>query len=77
MVNNLSEPLFPRVNKEDYNTHFVNLLGISNEIMYVKYLTKCLASSKHSTNGRRVDMVIIVVIKYKSINQSGKVLVKL
>lgn len=77
MVNNLSEPLFPRVSKEDYNIHFVNLLGISSEIMYVKYLTKYLASSKHSTNGRRVDMVIIVVIKYKSINQSGKVLVKL
>lgn len=45
MVNNLSEPLFQCVNKEDYNIHFVNLLGVSNEIMYVKYLTKCLASS--------------------------------
>lgn len=61
MVNNLSELLFPCVNKEDYNIQSVNLLGVSNEIMYVKYLN-CLGSSKGSTNSRRVDMVIIVVI---------------
>ena len=43
----------------------MDLLEVSNEMMYVKYLTKCLASSKHSTNGRKIDMVIRVVIKYK------------
>lgn len=43
--------------------------GVSSEIIYVKYLTQCLASSKHSTNGRIVDTVIIVVITYKCVYQ--------
>lgn len=38
-------------------------------MMYVKYLTKCLASSKHSTNGRIVHTVIIVVVQHQCVCQ--------
>lgn len=65
------------MNKEDYNIHFLDLLRVSSEIMYVEYLIKCLASNQHSTNGRMVGKVIIVVVQYKCVYQPGKVLMKL
>ena len=66
------------MNKEGYNTNFVDLLVVSSEIMCVEYLTKYLASSKYTTKGRMVDKVSIVVIQYKFfISEFGKVLIKL
>lgn len=65
------------MNKENYNTNFVDLLGISGEIMCVEYLTKYLASSKCSTKGRMVDKASIVFSISLSIRQFGKVLIKL